>query len=152
MSTSDWVSIGAVLISFLSLRLSYLSRKSSLLAEMRKELSDIADNCNKFINPQTLGHTAINQEISEIVTSILYARDHLKDFYKKHWIWYLDSSSMDMIRYLYRRLHTSNIELIKNDLYISNFDPYTSPQIIDQHAQCKKFLSQVISEYSKKAL
>ena len=148
MTTSDWIAIGAFLISILSLRQSYLSRKSSLLNEIRNELSEVAENCNKFIDRETLGHTTVNQEVSEIVTSILYARDHLREFYKKHWIWLLDSSSMDMTRYLYRHLHTSNIELIKNELFISNFDPHTSPKIIKQHSQCRKFLGPVIAEYS----
>lgn len=143
MGFSNLIALGSLVISLAALITSYRSRNASLIANMKSELATAAENCNKFILKDTLGHTSTNQELSEIFTTILDSRDELDRFFKKHWTLYVTEEPEDLIRYLYKRLHTSNRELIKNSLSISNYDVHTSPTIEQQHLDCRKFFQSI---------
>jgi hypothetical protein len=146
METSIILALFATVISIIALIQSFIAYKSTVILGMKKELSDKANVCNKFIIPETQGHTSINQEISVIVTQIIYAKDQLKMCYKNHGLLLISYDQKDFIRFFYLQLHTSIIELIKNDLQISNYDSATSPEIEKQHLRCRKFLQSIIDE------
>jgi hypothetical protein len=144
METSNWIALGALTVALIAMVISYRTREANLIAEMKAELASAAINCNKFIIPGTLGHTNINQELSEIFTCIIDSRDELGRFFKKHKVLALTSDPEDLIRYFYKKLHTSNRELIKNRLWISNYDPATSPRVEGQHLECRDFFQPIL--------
>lgn len=146
MELSNLIALGSLAISFAALITSYRSRNASLIANMKSELATAAENCNKFIVKDTLGHTSSNQELSEIFTTILDCKDELDQFFKKHWTLYVTGEPKDLIRFFYKKLHTSNRELIKNSLTISNYDIHTSPTVEQQHLACRRFFQSIVEE------
>lgn len=86
MEPSIIISIVAIVISIIALIQSFLAHKETIISNTKKELTDRANDCNKFIIHETQGHTNTNQGISAIVTAIIYAKDQLKLVYKNHWL------------------------------------------------------------------
>jgi hypothetical protein len=146
METSTVISIAALIISMLALRQSYLSHKATIISEIKKEMADRASDCNKYIVPGTLQPPNVNQDVSAVVTAIIYAKKQLKVQYDDHTIMLAFYKQRNFLRYFYCQLHSSIIELIKHPLVFSNYDPSTSPEIEKQQLECRQFLQSVIDE------
>ena len=144
MEISTGLSLIAIFISVIALLQSFAAHESTITVEIKKELDDKAKECNKFIIPDTQGHTNINQEVSAIVTAILQAKELLKMQYKDHWLLLATYKKKRFAKYFCLQLHSSIIELIKNPLHISNYDPATSPVVEKQHAECREFFQNII--------
>ena len=146
MEVSIWISLIAILISIIALIQSFNSHKAAVILNIENRLAEKAIICNKFIISETQGHTAINAELSAIFTSIIYAKKVLEMFYKNHWLLLITCDQKDFVRFFYLQLHTSIVELVKNPVYISDYDVHTSPIVEKQHLQCRKFLQSIIDE------
>jgi hypothetical protein len=146
METSTLLSLTALGLSIFAIFQSFIAHKSTIISDIKKELSDKAIDCNRFIIPETQSHPNSNDKVSAIVTAIVYAKNQLKIHYKNHKLLLVTYDQKDLIRYFYFQLHSSIIELIKNPLHISDYDPNTSPKIEAQHLESRKFLQSIIDE------
>jgi len=145
MEISTLLSIAAVIISILALYLSYLSHKSIVNTNIENQLTIKAQECNKYVNPLTLGPPDKTEHISAVLTNIIYSKKILKMFYKNHGLSLFSCDEYDFIRFLYFQLHTSNIELVKNELP-ANIDNNLRHIIELQHRECFIFLERIIAE------
>ena len=151
MEVSIWFSLIALIISVVALIQSFNSHKVAVILNIENRLADRAAICNKFIIPETQGHTSVNAEMSAIFTAIIYAKRLLEIFYKNHSLLLITCDQKDFVRFFYLQLHTSIIELVKNPLFISDYDIHTSPDIEKQHLLCRKFLQPIIDENPSKS-
>ncbi|HVS94182.1 MAG TPA: hypothetical protein VHE59_19230 [Mucilaginibacter sp.] len=134
------LSATAIVISLLALWQSILSNTNSIIANLQKLLSDKAKDCNLNIDPVTKFAPSINAEVSEIFTNIIYAKRLLEFFYTNHPKLLSRYDEDNFRRFFFLQLHTSIIELVKNPLTITDYNPNTTPDIEDQQIACRNFL------------
>jgi hypothetical protein len=144
METSTVISICAALIALFSLYQSYLSQKLTVISNIENQLTLKAQDCNKYIIPDTQGHPLNTQNVSAVVTAILYAKSHLALAYKNHGLLLFTCDEKDFIKFFSLQLHSSIIELVKNKLPDTVDDLSLRPIIENQQLECKKFLSTIL--------
>ena len=140
MEASIIISLCALLLSVFALYQSYLSQKLTVITNLENQLTLKAQDCNKLINPISLGHPLNTQEVSAVVTAILYSKGHLHLAYKNHGFLLFTCDEKDFIKFFTLQLHCSILELIKNPLPLTVDDLTLRPIIQEQHTVCKKFL------------
>jgi hypothetical protein len=140
MEISVIISLCALVISLFSLYQSYLSQKQTVISNLENQLTLKAQDCNKLINPATLGHPSNTQEVSAVLTAILYSREHLALAYKNHGLLLFTCDEKDFIKFFKLQLHSSILELVKNPLPLTVDDYTLKPIIEEQHLKCRKYL------------
>jgi hypothetical protein len=140
MEVSIIISICAIIISLFALYQSYLSQKLTVITNLENQLTLKAQDCNKLVDPVTLGHPLNTQEVSAVLTAILYSKGHVALAYKNHESLLFTRDEKYFVKFFTLQLHSSIFELVKNPLPPTVDDLTLRPIILGQHAECKRFL------------
>ncbi|MGZ3756645.1 MAG: hypothetical protein ACXVAY_14500 [Mucilaginibacter sp.] len=134
-----------ILISALAFYVSYLVHKSTVITNIQNVLTEKAKECNRQIIEVSHKAPETFAAISVVLTNIIYANRLLEMFRKDHKYLLFNTSNDHFVKFFYLQLHTSNVELVKNDL---QFPPDTGNLNIlqAQHQECKAFLKRITEE------
>jgi hypothetical protein len=141
----DWLNWLTWLTSCIAVYIGYAAHKATVVNDVHSFLTAKAQECNKYINPETLGPPDTFATISAVLTNIIYAKRLLKNTRNSHSFIFLLLDQHNFVRFFYMQLHSSNVELLKNPLVIPADATYRN--ILEaQHSESYKFLEKAILE------
>ena len=138
------ISITAIILSIIGLLVSittfFLTYRHSIILSIENKLTSKAIICNSYIFKETQGHPLNTQEVSAVITTILLCKDQLQLSYKNYPILLLFCNQSNFVLYFKSELHSSILELIKNQIPNEVSDINLKPIIQKQQLACRKFL------------
>lgn len=136
-----------ILISTFAFYVSILVYKSTVITNIQNILTEKAKVCNEQITHESHKAPETFAAISVVLTNIIYAKRLLEMFRKdnKYILFLFNVSNEHFVKFFYLQLHTSNVELVKNDLQFPS-DTGNLSKLQDQHEICKAFLKPIIDE------
>ena len=143
MTLSLFLSIVSAIIAVLGFYAGFLTRKANLITYIENQLIIRAKECNQYIIQGTLQPPVKTEDVSAVLTNIIYSKRIIDLNYKHHKLLLSKYDGDEFILFFYLQVHTSIIELVKCDLP-SGIDPFLIADIASQHLACQGFLKKII--------
>lgn len=144
LTTSDTILIITAIIIFI---VGYYTLRTQVVIALQNQLFLKAADCNKFIDSVSQGIDGNTQNISAIVSSILFGKELITNYFKVYWFLLLFVNKQLIIEdYFYLQLHTSVIEILKLDKLPAKVTDFRE-QIQDQLNRAKAFFEKSLLKY-----